>query len=179
MRKCLLYFFLLCAALMFAQPNNNVSPQLFKINALAPGVSYEVGIAKNTTLNFDAVFGFAARGGSGRDTEFGLFPGINGEIRYFTNMERRKTKGKNIGGDSGNYLALSNQLQSGNPIIGSLANGSSYYYNIAALYGIQRTREKGFYWGVSFGPGVFNNEFDTEFGLLVNLRLGWVIRKRR
>ncbi len=178
MRKCLLYFFLLCVALLAAQSGKNVAPQLFKVNALAPGVSYELGVGRNTTLDFGLFFGFAARGGSDRDTEFGLFPSFTGELRYFTNMERRKSKRKYIAGNSGNYIALANQFQSGNSLIGNLDFNSNYYYNLGVVYGIQRTRKKGFYWGISFGPGLFKDEFDTDFGLMLNARLGWVIGKR-
>ncbi len=177
MRKCLIYFFLLCAALMFAQSNKNVEDQLFKVNALTPGISYEIGLGQNTTLNFDALLGFALAGGTDRNTDFGLFPGLQADFRYFTNMERRKRKRKNITGNSGNYLSLTNQLLSGDPLIGNLDYDTSYFYNVAVLYGIQRTRPRGFYWGVSFGPALLNDEIGTDFGIWADVRLGWVLGK--
>ncbi|NHF58005.1 hypothetical protein FK220_001545 [Flavobacteriaceae bacterium TP-CH-4] len=179
MRKLPIYFFLLCNALLIAQSDKNVEPQLFKVNALLPGVSYELGLGKNMTFSSDALIAFAARGGSDRDTEFGLYPTLQADFRYFVNMERRKGKGKNISGNTGNYLAFVNQVQFGTPIIGDLEFSSSYYYNTGILYGIQRTRKKGFYWGVSFGPGFYIDEFDTDFGLFLDARLGWVIGKPR
>ncbi len=107
------------------------------------------------------------------------FSGLQADFRYFINMKRRKRKGKNISGNSGNYLSFSNELVSGDPLVGDLSYNSSYFYNTAILYGIQRTRPKGFYCGVSFGPALLNDEIDTDFGIWADVRLGWVIGKKQ
>lgn len=158
-----------------AQSGQLVEDGLFKINALAPGVSYELGLGSKTTLNFEGFLGFELNGGSDRETNFGLYPGIGAEFRYFNNFERRLRKGKNISGNSGNYFGILNQFQFGKPIIGNLEYASDYNYNLVVVYGIQRTKSKGFYWGISIGPGIFVNEYDTTPGLLIDARLGWVI----
>ena len=170
---------LLFSLLSFAQTSKNVEDGLFKINALTPGVSYELGIGKDLSLNFDALIGFALNGGTGRDTEFGLFPGVQADFRYFTNMGRRLSKDKIISGNSGNYLAVSNKLSSGRSTIGDLEFSSNYFYGISIVYGIQRTRRKGFYWGLSFGPAWFSNSFGSNFGAILDARIGWVIKKRK
>lgn len=156
-----------------------VEKGLLKVNALLPGISYELGIADKATLNFDAVIGFALRGGSGRSAEFGIYPSVQAEYRNYINFDRRSGKQKSTSGNSANYVSLLNQFQFGDPLIGDLEFSSDYYYNVAAVYGFQRTRPKGFYWGVAFGPGVFIDEFDTNVGLLVDARLGWVIGGRK
>lgn len=178
MRNFLLSFTFLCLAQTMAQSDKNVEDGLFKINALIPGVSYELGLGKNTTLSFDAALIPGASGGTNRETEFGIFPGLQSDLRYFMNMERRLSKGKNIHGNSGNYVAIVNQFYLGDPIIGDLSLSSSYYYIVGTVYGIQRTRKKGFYWGISFGPAFFADDFDSDFGLFIDARLGWVIRKK-
>ncbi|MDB4292969.1 hypothetical protein N9954_06125 [Maribacter sp.] len=178
MKNHFVFVLFLFSFLGSAQSSKHVEAGLFKINALTPGVSYEFGVGKDFTLNLDALLGFALNGGSDRDTEFGLFPGIQADFRYFTNMERRLAKGKNISGNSGNYLAITNVLSSGESIVGDLDYSSNYFHNIAFLYGIQRTRPKGFYWGLSFGPGAFTDDFGTDFGLFIDGRIGWVISKR-
>lgn len=178
MRNFLLSFTFLCLAQTMAQSDKNVEDGLFKINALIPGVSYELGLGKNTTLSFDAALVPGAGGGSGRETEFGIFPGFQLDFRYFMNLERKRSKGKNISGNSGNYVAVINQFYLGDPIIGDLSFSSSYYNIIGAVYGIQRTSKKGFYWGISFGPAVFIDDFDSDSGLFIDARLGWVIRKK-
>lgn len=155
-----------------------VEDGLFKVNALSPGVSYEFGVGDKSTVNLEAIIGFAVNGGSNRDTEFGIFPGIQAEYRNYLNFDRRLRKDKNISGNSGNYVGFLNQFQFGTPLIGNLEYNSDYFYNVGVVYGIQRTRPKGFYWGVSFGPIVLVDEFDTNVGMIIDLRLGWVIRAR-
>ena len=162
-----------------AQSHVNMVKSLFKVNALLPGVSYELGVGKNTSLNFDAALLFTLNGGTGRDTEFGLYPAVGADFRYYYNMDRRIGKGKNILGNSGNYFAVVNQFYLGNAIVGDLDYNSNFYYNAAVVYGIQRMRPKGFYWGLSFGPGIFVDEFDVNGGLFLDTKLGWVLGKRK
>lgn len=162
-----------------AQSGKLVEDKLFKVNALAPGISYELGVADKTTLNLEAFLGLALNGGSDRSTNFGLYPGLEADVRQYVNFNRRLNKGKNISGNSGNYVAFLNQLQFGKPIIGDLEYASDYFYNGALVYGIQRTYKKGFYWGLAFGPGIFVDDFYTDAGILIDLRLGWVVSGRK
>ncbi|WP_396632040.1 hypothetical protein [Maribacter sp. R86514] len=170
---------LLSAFYANAQSRKLVEDGLFKINLLAPGVSYELGVADKTTLNLEAFLGFALNGGSDRETSFGLYPGLEADVRQYVNFNRRLQKGKNISGNTGNYVAFLNQLQFGTPIIGDLGYASDYFYNAAIVYGMQRTYEKGFYWGLAFGPSIFSDEFYVDAGILIDIRLGWVIGGRK
>ena len=136
-------------------------------------------VGDKTTLNFEGFLGFALKGGSDGETNFGLYPGIGKEFRYFNNLERRLRKGKNVAENSWNYLGFLNQFQFGQPLIGDLEYESDYYCNLVNVYGIRRTRPKGFYWGISFGPEVLVDEFDTTPGILIDDRLGWVIGERK
>ena len=179
MKKCFFLFLFSSVIWVYAQSDKKVENGLFKVNALLPGVSYELGIAETSTLNFEAIIGFAINGGSDRDTEFGIYPGLQAEYRNYVNMDRRLRKNKNISGNSGNYISFLNQFQFGTPLIGDLEYTTDYFYNVAAVYGIQRTRPKGFYWGVSFGPAIFIDDFSTDPGILVDARLGWVIGGRK
>ncbi|TDT47149.1 hypothetical protein CLV90_1221 [Maribacter spongiicola] len=175
----LLSVIIFSAFYMNAQSGQLVEDGLFKANLLAPGVSYELGIGAKTTLNLEAFLGFALNGGSGRDTNFGLYPGLEADVRQYINFDRRLRKGKNISGNTGNYISFLNQFQFGTPIIGDLEYTSDYYYNAALVYGLQRTYKKGFYFSLAFGPGVFVNEFNTDAGILIDARLGWVIGGRK
>jgi len=170
---------LLSAFYLNAQSVKHVEDGLFKVNALAPGISYELGVADKTTLNLEAFLGFALNGGTERETRFGLYPGVEADVRQYINFNRRLNKGKNISGNSGNYIAFLNQLQLGTPIIGDLEYASDYFYNGALVYGIQRTYRKGFYWGLAFGPGIFVDDFYKDAGILIDVRLGWVVGGRK
>ena len=166
-------------ATLSAQSTKQVEDGLLKANALLPGISYEFGVGNTSTINLEGIIGFAIVGGSNRSTEFGIFPGVQAEYRNYLNLDRRISKSKNISGNSGNYVSLLNQFQLGTPLIGNLEYDTDYFYNLAVVYGIQRTSPKGFYWGVSFGPGIFVDDFGTDAGLLVDVRLGWVIGGRK
>ena len=174
-----------------AQVNKNVEKGIFKINALSPGVSYEFGIGMDMTINLDAlvVIGGGSRGPN--DFNIGFFPGFDAEFRYFNNFERRLSKDKNISGNSGNYWALSTGIQSGQAIIGTYNLGYATSIHLGAVYGLQRTYKKGFYWNLSFGPGVFftREEFlfpsssvnvdTTSFGIVGVGKIGWVLGKKK
>lgn len=168
-----------CLNAQNAKNVKNVENGLIKVSALVPGASYELGLGNNSTVNFDVLLIPGSRGGSDKDTEFGILPGAQLDFRYFTNMDRRVSKGKNISGNSGNYLAVSNQFFLSKAIIGNFDYGGSYTNITALTYGIQRTRPKGFYWGFSFGPAIAVDEFDADFSLFLDVRLGWVLTKRK
>tara|TARA_R110002051_G_scaffold255120_1_gene314166 strand:+ start:11379 stop:11924 length:546 start_codon:yes stop_codon:yes gene_type:complete len=180
MKKIICFTAILMAAFYSnAQSGQLVEDGILKVNLLLPGVSYELGVGERTTINAEAIIGFALRGASDVETQFGLYPGFAADFRYYNNFDRRLSKGKNISGNTGNYLGFLNQFQIGTPIIGDLEYASDYYYNAAIVYGLQRTYKKGFYWGIAFGPGVFVNEFNTSAGILIDARLGWVISGRK
>jgi len=162
-----------------AQSPKQVEDGLFKINALTPGASYELGVSNTTTLNFDVLLGVEVRGGSERSTEFGIYPSLGAEFRKYVNMDRRLRKEKDISGNSGNYVSFTNQFQFGSPLIGNLNQSSDYYYLIGVVYGIQRMRPKGFYWGVSFGPSIIKDNLDVNAAVVLDLRLGWVLGQRK
>lgn len=176
-----------------AQSPKNVEKGIFKLNALTPGATYELGLGKNSTLNFDIDLAFEISGGSNRSTEFGIFPGIWGEFRSYNNFNRRLSKGKNISNNSANYVSFYTSAQSIEPLIGALDNSfdARTYFSTGFLYGIQRTYKKGFYWNLSFGPAVFFTksevagpgllveEFFTEFGIGGQAKIGWVLGNRK
>ena len=176
-----IYFsiFVMCSFLsLTAQSNKNVEKKLFKINALAPGVAYELGVGDNSTLNFDLTAGFVISGGSNRETSFTLFPTLGAEYRRFVNFERRLSKNKNISGNSGNYVGFVNQIIASTSVFGNEEFNKAFGFNTAFVYGIQRTYPKGFYYGIDFGPSVFVNDNVTS-NIYLNARIGWVIGKKK
>ncbi len=47
-----------------------------------------------------------------------------------------------------------------------------YFYIGGLVYGIQRTYNARFYWGVSFGPAFFTGDNDPGIGILSDIKLG-------
>lgn len=179
MGKFLVIAVMVCFTSLNAQSTKNVEHGLFKVNALIPGISYELGVGKNTTFNFDFLLVPGARDDFFGDTQFGILPGAQAEFRYYTNFQRRIQKGKNIAGNSGNYVGVVNQFFLGDAILGNLEMNSSFYNIVGFVYGIQRTRPKGFYWGISFGPGVVFDDFGLDGSFYVDAKIGWVLSKRK
>lgn len=164
-----------------AQTAKNVEKGLFKVNALLPGVSYELGVGKNATFNFEAtLFPYAEDNSTfgSNDIDLEIYPALGADFRYFLNMGRRLRKGKDISMNSGNYVAFENQLVVGAPILGNIETDTPLGFSIGIVYGIQRTYGKGFYWGLSFGPKVFAIDDNYYSRLSINPKIGWVIGNR-
>ncbi|CAN0591618.1 unnamed protein product [Ectocarpus sp. 12 AP-2014] len=162
-----------------AQSPDNVEDALFKVNALTPGVSYEIGVGNDFTMNFDALVGIAGGSRGPNDVNVGIFPGLQAELRYYTNMQRRLARDKNIAGNSGNYISMNNGISSGIPIIGTYELASDFYYSLSFEYGLQRMSPKGFYWQIALGPALLVDDFDIGPGASLNATLGWVIGKNK
>jgi len=178
MKTKFLLIALLIASLSFAQVTKNVEENQFKINFLAPGLEYEKAIGKNTTLNFEIGTGFALRAGSERSTEFGVYPYVEGQYRYYTNFKRRLARDKNVSNNTGNYIAMSVLYVSGNSILGDL-NFSSNNLFVGPMYGLQRTSKSGFNFGLEFGAGYYENDVDGGLAVRIDFSIGWVIGKNK
>jgi len=166
-----------------AQSNKQVEDGQFKINLINPGIEYEVGLGKNQTINFGIGLQFVSSDILD-DFFYAFVPAINGQYRYYYNMDRRLTKGKHIDGNSGNYLSASATMFTSDVIIGNVDSGSGTAGFIGPLYGIQRTYAKGFNYTMEFGLGLYFasdenfNAIETGFGPTVSFSIGWVIGGR-
>ncbi|MEO1011144.1 MAG: hypothetical protein AAFX53_07530 [Bacteroidota bacterium] len=179
MKDLVLPFTLFLLFFGHAQSGRNVEKGLFKLNALLPGASYELGVANNISLNFDVFLAPFVEENFFGEEQFGILPGLQAEFRHFTSFKRRRARGKNLSGNSSDYVGVVNQFYSGNALIGNLERASSFYNATGIVYGIQRTAPRGFYWNLSFGPAILIDEFDTGSGIFIDAKLGWVIRKRK
>lgn len=179
MQKITIVLLCLCASsFIYGQTNRKVENDQWKINALVPGVEYEFGISDQSTLSFGLGTGLAVRSGLG-ETDFGLFPFVEGKYRNYINFARREEKGKHTYGNSGNFLGGGILVYDGNPLIGNLELISDFGVQATAFYGFQRTYKKGFNFTTEFGVGYFNNDLDNGIFPWVNLSIGWVLGKKR
>jgi len=161
-----------------AQFDKNVENHQVQIGLPMPSILYEKGISKNTTLSIEAITGLWIRGCSDCQTDFGVYPILRGQYRYYYNMRRRLDKKKNISGNSGNYISALLAHQSGNPIIGNLENASNTLI-VGPVYGIQRTYRRGFFYRLEGGIAYIEEDFASGIGPILAARIGWVILKRR
>ncbi|CAM3614621.1 hypothetical protein ZORO111903_09685 [Zobellia roscoffensis] len=161
-----------------AQTKKNVEDHQVQLGLPVPAILYEKGLGKNTTATIEFVAGFGLRGCSGCETDFGIFPTFRGQFRYYYNMDRRLDKGKNISGNSGNYIAMLMVYQDENPIFGDLELAESVF-GVGPVYGLQRTYRRGFFYRLEGGVGYFETESEDGLGLFLGARVGWVLGKRR
>ena len=159
-----------------AQDQASVEDGIFSVNILTPGLEYEFGLTRSTTLDLRLGTGFAYRKSSfGEGYEgFGIYPIFNGQYRYYYNLEKRLEKDKNIANNSANYIALSGVVQFGKPIIGDLENNEDYFGVIGPVWGLQRYYNGGFKLDLNLGAGYgFNESGDSFFSPIIGIRLGW------
>jgi len=179
MKKCLLCALFISAFFNAnAQTDKNVENHQLQIGLPMPSILYEKGISKNTTLSIEAITGLWIRGCTACETDFGVYPILRGQYRYYYNMGRRLEKKKNISGNSGNYFGALLLHQSRKPILGNLESASN---TVAAgpVYGIQRMYRGGFFYRLEGGVCYFEEDFNSGVGPILAARIGWVIRKKR
>ena len=97
---------LLFASCAMAQFGKNCELRQFKVNLINPGLEYEMALGVNTTLDIKAGLQVAL------DPllpevyeEFGFFPTVAVQYRYYYNFEARQRNRKAIYGNSANYIA--------------------------------------------------------------------------
>jgi len=177
MRSFYLFLFLHSTISLNAQIDKNVEQSQLQLSLPLPSILYELGVGNNTTMSIEAITGFALRGCTDCETNFGIYPILRGQARYYYNMERRLRKKKSIQGNSGNYVAALVAFQNGSPLIGNLNTTTTLA--VGPVYGLQRTYKRGFFYRLEGGVAFVQDDFDQGIGLVLAARIGWVIRKRR
>ena len=169
--------FLSVSNIIMAQSGKNVENHQLTLNVLLPGIIYEQGLSQNSTLVAEATIGFAYRESDFLESGLGIYPIGKLQYRYYYNFDRRLEMGKNISGNTGNYIAPTVAIQGGKAVIGDLDYVSDYFGGIGAVYGLQRTGQKGLQFRFEVGPGYFFDQFESNFGIFLALKLGWVVSK--
>lgn len=177
MKKLLSVLFFAFVLVSQAQYDKNVERMQFQLSFPMPGVLIENGASKNTTLSLEAITGFALRGCTGCKTNFGIYPIVRGQYRYYHNMKRRLEKKKNIASNSGNYIAAMVAYQHGSPLLGNL--NTTPTIGVGPVYGLQRTYSRGFFYRLEGGVNYVQDDFDEEFRLVLAARVGWTYNKKR
>ncbi len=176
-KKLIICFCLFYALTLKAQAEAKVSTNLFKIDILTPGLTFEKSINNNSTLLFDAStsIGYVEKNNAGSIIMTSL---LKTQYRYYYNFSNRLSKNKNITGNSGNFISAF----------------SSYYFKpfgndnhvsgydgltIGSTWGLQRTYISGLNINLSTGLGYnFSNQISDNTSPIVpiiNFTIGWVL----
>ncbi|MCB0373893.1 MAG: hypothetical protein KDD31_12850 [Muricauda sp.] len=149
----------------------------FKFDLLSPGLSYELGLFRNQSVSTSLGLATATYE---EGYAFGLT--TNNRYRYYHNFQRRIDKGKNVSGNSGDYIAAAqavffSQLRISTNIDGPKDFNLGFY---GMVYGIQRTFENGFNFNAEVGAGLYKGDGVPDgYGPLVTFTFGWVATKRK
>ena len=167
----------------------NLERHQVKLNLVAPGLSYELGIFKNvsasTSFGLGAARYISKNPGPGPvqnpgDYSFGY--AWHTRLRWYHNLERRKALGKIVSGNSGNYLAVARSVfWAPVQLSNNLAPPDDFAFAVfGGVYGLQRTYEKGFNFNAELGGGYFDGDgVPNGYGVLLSFSFGWVATKRR
>lgn len=174
-----IYSCLIMTSVVYGQEKEiSVNKNLFKINLLPPGITYEHGLTKKLTLNSDINAGISYHYSSFSGSDWIIFPFVDEQLRHYYNLEKRALKGKRTENNSGNFLALGAMY---------MFRGKGKYeyindydgFNLYSVWGLQRTYQNNLNISINAGLGYnfSSNDNVNELSPIVNFTLGWVIGK--
>lgn len=149
---------------------NYLKKTIVRLQIIPVGLSIEKRLTKKATLLFDfgAEYTYQSIEINGKkNREFLLIPYFAIEPRIYTNLKDRKVKGKRIDFHSGAYGAFR--------VKGDYDYQNNWSVQFGPLVGFQRTLGRKGYWSISIGCGSTFMEEDIKFGLIGDLKLGFII----
>lgn len=155
----------------------NLERHQFKFDLLSPGFAYELGLFRNQSVSTSLGLATATYE---EGYAFGLT--LNTRYRYYHNFQRRIDKGRNVAGNSGDYIAAAqaiffSQLRISTNIEGPKDFNLGFY---GMVYGVQRTYNNGFNFNAELGAGYYRGDGVLNgYGPLVTFTFGWVATKRK
>jgi len=155
----------------------NLERHQFKLDLLSPGISYEIGLFRNQSISTSLGVGLASY-----EEGYSIGLAMNNRYRYYHNFTRRIAKGRNVYGNSGNYVAAAqaiffSQLRITSNISGPDDFNLGFY---GLVYGLQRTYKNGFNFNAELGGGYYRGDgIPSGYGPLIGINFGWVATKRK
>lgn len=161
-----------------AQFGKNVELHQFKINVLAPGLEYEVGIGENSTLDFKIGLQAGIQPDSYEDlSDISLFAAATTQYRYYHNLEKRFSNRKFGYGNSGNYIAASASVFGQSPLRNTIE--TEPFAAIGPVYGIQRGISAGLTVNLELGASYYLGDFSGGIYPTFNFTIGWILGEKR
>jgi hypothetical protein len=95
-------------------------------------------------------------------------------------LKKRAQKDKKISENSGNYIAASATISSGEPIIGDMQLNRDYSGFLGPVWGFQRVYNSNFKLNLNLGLGMgFTDREDPYFATHIGIQLGFKIGKEK
>ncbi|WP_435623141.1 hypothetical protein [Flagellimonas sp.] len=180
MRNLMLLFGFFCTQMALAQFGKNCEVRQIKINMFHPGLEYEMSLGVNSTLDARVAYQFSLDPFKERPIEnYKLFPAITIQNRYYYNFDKRATGGRQIYGNSANYIAPSASVFfAGDDFVGDDIPRSTFA-TAGLVTGIQRSYNSGLSFSVDVGAAYYLGEFNGGIHPVFNLSIGWIVSEKR
>ncbi|MCH7402279.1 hypothetical protein ACFOUP_18240 [Belliella kenyensis] len=119
---------------------------VFRVNFLNPGISYEKSLGKKMTLDTGIGFGYNASYpslamNSENGFQYMLAAFVDVQSRFYYNFEKRESKGKSTLKNSGNFLAL-RALYTGPDAVSNFERYDNNSFAFGPTWGLQRAYSK-------------------------------------
>ena len=178
MKKILIFTaILIFSTLTYSQKESDLSRNLFKVNILAPGLTYERVLSDKTTFNIDVNLSFGGTSNGGGQLKLLASPFGRAQYRYYYNLEKRLTKNKSIMGNSGAYIAPSVSYYM-KTISDDFHLSNNDGLTAGAVWGFQKTYKSGINLGANTGLGYnFSSNLVHQVVPILNFTVAWVILK--
>lgn len=180
MQRIALLFFMLAMGSLHAQFGKNCELRQWKINAINPGIEYEMSIGVNQTLDVRAAWQFALDPALENPyDELDFFPSLTVQTRFYHNFDQRYRNGRQIYGNSANYIAptVAGFSPDARVVNGTIVDGVHGYGGL--VYGLQRSYNSGFGFSIDAGAGYYVGPFKGGIYPVVNISIGWIVSEKR
>ncbi|MDB4292971.1 DUF3575 domain-containing protein [Maribacter sp.] len=180
MQRFFLIVLLFGSILVSAQFGKNCELRQFKLNAVNPGIEYEMALGTNTT--FDLKLGLQATldpSVSDRFEDFGFFPSLSAQYRYYYNFGKRQRNRRQIYGNSANYVAPLVTLFSPRPRTVAAKEVKGVFGQAGLVTGLQRSFNSGFNFSIDVGAAYFLGTINDGIYPVANLSIGWILSEKR
>jgi len=175
---------LLSAEMAFAQSRESVEESLFGLQAGLAGVwiNYETRLSDVCTMRSEIEFtGAYARtsiylglNSSYSSESYAFVPLFRAEPRWYYNLKRRASKGKNTLHNAANYLSVKTTLNPGFAIISKNLKVEPSL-SIIPEWGLRRNFSKHFNFELSGGVGYsYTKSYGSNLGIDLSVRFGYV-----
>lgn len=177
MKKLLIAVLLVCGLSATSQETTSQ----FSLNFLIPSAEYEVSVSENSTVDAQIGIGFGYHDAEYLDeAEYGIYPQLLGQYRYYYNLRKRKEKGKKVSENSGNYIAAVGILSFGDPIFGDMQLENDYKGFVGPAWGLQRIYNSNFKLNLNLGLGYgFDDIGNSYLSPLIDIQLGFKLGKEK
>jgi len=158
------------------EPINKIEKQMFMLDILFPGVSYEYRIKKTSSIRLNTRVKstyVGIIGGSSEPSTFIFHWGyqFGVQFRHYYNMKDRLELGRNVRKNSLNYISLG----------AALGYGPTYTQpsvSIRPAWGIQRSYNN-WYVDAALGANIFVSDRSIPIYPMINISFGYILFKKQ